>query len=368
MKKLDFNIPFCGFRDLDFTSCFTGVYMYLEGIQGNDDDECAKKQGKPCDGCGNCGQTLNGLQERFFFLFDTVSGRSATVRGWGKKPTAIFREIYDTEDMVDFIMGYAGYSSMRYTDNLMEHIREAIDGGSPVLARLKKDGSYMDYNADSFRTIVGYDGDKLLMANPKGAQNPPKRAPKLSEIGSVYVITGKTERRYTLLDALRRIKRVMDADREAGTWDEYIHAFEKYWERLKDHSLKELKRLHKNAWDGAIWNCHNFGSALCIHYVIRQNPESAQRQFQNWIWDDLKDARLVPALERVGTACDESHTHQWQLRSLYETRDWSKKYYNEMEWGMCENAILVLGKIKEDDDIVYNAVCEMIDILEGDQP
>ena len=361
MKKLDYNIPYCGFRDLDFTHCFTGVYMYLEGIRGNDDYGCAKKKGKPCDGCGNCGQSLGSLQERQFFLFDTMSGRSATVRGWGKKPTAIFREIYDTEDMVDFIMGYAGYGYVRYTDNLMEHIRASIDNNTPVLARLKKDGKpYLDDGkADSFRTTIGYDGDKLCMADPKGAQNPPKKAPKLGEIESVYVITGKAERKYTLLDVLQRIRRVMEFDREAGTWDEYIHAFEKYWERLKDHSLKELKQLHKNAWDAAIWNCHNFAEAFRIY----QCPQ----RFQNWIYDEFKGPKIKDLCDRISWAYDNSHTHQWQLRSLYETRDWSKKYYNEMEWGMCENAILVLRKIKEDDDIVYHAVCEMIAILEEDK-
>jgi len=356
MKKLDFPYPFSGFRDLDFTNCFTGVYMYLEGIQGIEDFECAKKHGRPCDGCGNCGgQTLQNLQGQFFFLFDTVSGRSATVRGWGNKPTAIFQEIYDTEDMVDFIMGYAGYGYERHTENLMEHIRAAVDGGAPALVRLKREGPYLDGKGDSFRVIIGYDGNKLRMANPRGANNKPKKAPKRNEIDSVYVITGKAQRKYTLPDALRRIRRVMEFDRETGAWGEYIRAFEKYWDRLKGHSLQELKQLHKNAWEGAIWNCHNFAETF---RVVKGPPVD-----ENWIWAELRNPALESLCLRIDWAYDNSHTHQWQLRSLYETRSWKKKYYNEMEWGMCENAATVLRLIKEDDDVVYRAVCDMIEIL-----
>jgi hypothetical protein len=364
--SIDFDYPFCGFRDLDFTNCFASLYMYLEDF--------AAETG-----------VLKQQQERLFFLFDTVSGRSATVRGWGNVPTAIYREIYDTDDMVGFLMGYAGYAYAKHTDNLAEEIRESIDRGIPVLARRKRDGTpYVDGNdylgvagGDSFRVIVGYKGDQLRMAEPKGAQKPPKEAPRLEDIASVYVITGKAPRQFTLLDGLRRIKRVMDRDREAGVWDQYIGAFENYWERLKDLPIQDLKQRFEYAWKGTTWNCHNFTSTFRTHEYLEPEPE----HYKNWIWAELRDPRLgtiptrtgradddplrLPPKTLIDWACDDSHTRQWQLHALYETRDWSKKYYHQMEWGTCETAVMLLRKIKEDDEFVYQGVCAMIGILEG---
>lgn len=90
MKNLNFPYPFSFFRGLDFTNCFASLYMYLEKYPGSNEYDCAKKKGQPCDDCGNCRGTLQDKQERLFFLFDTISGRSATVWGWGDKPTLIY--------------------------------------------------------------------------------------------------------------------------------------------------------------------------------------------------------------------------------------------------------------------------------------
>ncbi|MHB9106048.1 MAG: hypothetical protein ACYDCO_03230 [Armatimonadota bacterium] len=373
---IDFDYPFSGFRDLDFTNCFTCLYMYLE------------------DFAGETG-VLKQQQERLFFLFDTVSGRSATVPGWGGVPTAIYREIYDTDDMAEFLMGYAGYAYAKHTDNLAEHIRTSIDRGIPVLARMKKDGTpYVDSNeflaiagGDSFRVIVGYHGDGLRMAEPNGAQNPPQEAPTLEDIASVYVITAKAVRQFTLLDGLRRIKRVMDCDREAGAWDQYINAFENYGERLKGLSIEELKQRFEYAHKGTTWNCHNFAETFrTLEYLHRERRpgEPVPEQHNNWIWDELKDPRLgtiptragqadddplrLPPETLISWACDESHNRQWQIHALVEVRDWSKKQYDLLEWAYCETAAQFLRQVKEYDGYVYQAVCAMIGILEGTKP
>ena len=330
MNPSDFGFRFSGFRALDFTNCFASLYQFLE------DD--------PTD---------------FFFLFDTVSGCSASLRGWENKPTAIYSEIYDTDDMADFIIGFAGYAYEKHAENLLEHIRASVDEGIPVLARLKNRTDEDGY-ADSFRLITGINGNKLLMPEPNGAQKPPKRAPKLEEIDLIYVISGKTQRKYTLLDGLRRIKRVMDADRDAGVWDTYIRAFEGYWDRLKGLGIKELKRMLAFAHKGTTWSCHNFAETFRLHQI----PEDIKSGF----WDELREPRMSELCKRIDWAYDNSHTHQWQLHALYETRDWSKKYYDQMEWGTCETAAMLLRAIKEDDEAVYSAVCEMISILESYAP
>ena len=382
MKPTDYDFQFSVFRDLDFTNCFTGLYCYLEGIQGVEDYDCAKKQGQPCrhPNCHHrCSLSLQDLAGRLFFLFDTVSGRAAAARGWGNRPTAIYREIYDTDGMIDFLMGYAGLVYEKYKDNLMEHIRKSIDAGCPVLARLKKDGApYLDGKADSFRLITGCDGGKLLMPEAKGAQNKPKKAPRINDIDSVYAVTGRGKRKYTLLDGLKRIKRVMDCDRENGVWDEYIQAFSDSWEKLDALDVKAIKQLFRTAHDGTTWNCHNFAAPFRTHEYLEPTPE----QYQNWIWDEWKNPRLsaipahtlgavddplrLPPKTLIDWASDQSHNKQWQLHALYETRDWSKKYYRQMEWAGCETAVLLLQKIKEYDGYIYQAVCAMIAILEED--
>ncbi|MCL2106007.1 MAG: hypothetical protein FWH26_02955 [Oscillospiraceae bacterium] len=371
--RVDFDYAFSGFRDMDFTNCFASLYMYLEDFAGDPD-------------------VLKQQQERLFFLFDTVSGRSASVRGWGNVPTEIYQEIYDTDDMLAFLTGYAGYTFEKHTGDVAKQISTSISKGLPVLARLKRDSAvYLDGKGDSFRVITGYSGNKLLMPKPKGTQNPPKKAPKLGDIESVYVITGRAARKYTLLDGLRRVKRVMDCDREAKIWDTYIGAFENYWEKLKELPLKELKQRFENAHKGTTWTCHNFAAPFRTHEYLEPEPEN----YQNWIWDELKnplffsewradvvweelkdpsfiaskgkshgDPRRLPPKTLIDWACDQSHTRQWQLHALYETRDWSKKYYDQMEWGTCETAVLLLQKLKECDDYIYQAVCAMIGILE----
>jgi len=354
MRPTDYDFHFSGFRGLDFTNCFTALFMYLEGIQGG----------------GQPSLTLANHAVQHFFLFDTISGRSATVWGWGGKPTAVYGEIYDTDDTIGFVMGYAGYSYERRTGNLMEHIRASLDGGIPVLARLKTGRPYTDKEADSFRLIVGCDGNRLRVPAPKGAQKASKKAPRLNEIDSVYVVTGRTQRKYTLLDALRRIRGIMERDREAGVWDEYFHAFEDYWGNLQKLKLKELKALFQSGYRGTTWNCHNFVETFRTYSMNPQCPE----RFNARVWDELKGARLEAPCNRMDAACDDSHNRQWQLHALHDIRNWRSRYRHKwgsgmLNWSMCEMAATLLRMIKADDEAVYGAVCEMIDILEqGEAP
>ncbi|MDR1630666.1 MAG: hypothetical protein LBS36_10720 [Oscillospiraceae bacterium] len=351
MNPTEYDFKFSPFRGLDFTNCFTSIFMFLEGFV--DESNILKEQ-----------------QERLFFLFDTVSGRSATVRGWKDTPTAIYDELYDTDDMIDFITGYAGYAYVKHSEKFAAPIRASLDSGVPVLARMKND------KQGSFRVIVSYDGKTLRMPEPKGAQNPPKKPPALGDIDSIYVLSGKIKRRFTLLDGLHRIKRVMDTNRDKGVIDDYIHAFEGYWEKYTDLKLKDLKQLYEYAYKGTTWNCHNFAAPFRTHEYLEDKPE----KYQHWIWDEFKDPRFgtiptregqtdgaplqLPPKKLIDWACDVSHTHQWQLHALYETRDWSKKYYHQLEWGFCENAGMLLRAIKEDDEFIYAAVYSMIRVLE----
>jgi len=118
-KELPFKIPFSGFAAMTFLNCFASVYLFLENITGDSEYKyaCRTKEGQPCDGCGNCRDTPAGVQEKHFFLFDTVCGHSALRCRFDGERTSMEKEIcetdfYDggTEYTVDFLFGFAGYA------------------------------------------------------------------------------------------------------------------------------------------------------------------------------------------------------------------------------------------------------------------
>jgi len=348
MKNLDFPYPFSGWSGLDLPCCFAALHMFFEERdgkrpKGRDEYDCPKLRGEPCDSCCNCGDELKMRHGRLWMTFDTVVGRTAAVTGFGGEKTGIFNEIFNSDDSLDFLMGFAGYDYAAYEDDIAGKIAASIDGGVPVLARVEG-----EWNA--FRVITGYDGDAFFPAE-RMYDNHKKglKGTNLSsgDIKKIYIVTGKADRSLTPLDALKRIRRVMEADRANGEWDKYISAFTDYWGNLQEVTIEDLKQKFKSLQKGMIFNCHSFSHAAGL-------------------WSGLNDPVFKPALDRMFKACDLSHGHQWQGVSLYDTRDWSKKFYNEAEWGMCENAINVLRMVKADDEMIYGAVCEIVDILEND--
>ena len=76
---MDFTIPFSGFASTTFINCFASVYMYLEnmGWQAENMTYCNEWENGQCNGCGNCATKPQSRQERYFFLFDTMCGRSS---------------------------------------------------------------------------------------------------------------------------------------------------------------------------------------------------------------------------------------------------------------------------------------------------
>jgi hypothetical protein len=355
MTRLNYPYPFSGWHGLDLSNCVASLYMYLEGIHGSDDYDCKAKRGERCDGCGNCGASLSKQHERMYFLFDTAIGRTAAVIGWENKPTAIFREIYNTDDSLDFLMGYVGYGYVKHTDSstFADEIRASVDGGVPVLARIGGAADKLCNNAPpngvkgAFRVIVGYADDRPLVAETVQDKDRDETDLTLADIDSLYVVTGRAERRYTLLDVLKRIRRVMESDRENGEWDKYIHAFSEYWDGSLGFApdYDEIKQRFRYLHMGMVWNCH------CLSHCD--------------LWIGQVESRCSLALGRLFAATHDSHLRQWQAEALWAARDWSQRFYYEVEHAMCESAADILRRMKYDDEAIYNAVCEMIGILEG---
>ena len=348
MKNLDFAYPFTNFSSLSFTNCFTSLYMHLEKYAESYDFDCKEF----CCCCGMCGVPWGGVQTRLFFLFDTVSGRTAAQNKWGNRHTEIFDEIYETDEAVDFLFGFAGYGYEKHTENIADKIRESIDGGIPALVRLKDSGN------DTFRIITGYDGDNFIQARPKGGHKIPDEEPALGKIIAFYQTTGKIERKYALGDGLKRIKRVFEFNRDAKLWDEYIDAFQ--YDHGHSESAEDIQHRFDTARDAMVWNCHNFGMAM----GVIGNYERVPKQLENWIWDEWKNPAFLPAYNNLGVACDLSHTRQWQIHALAKVcvKSPTERHDGHTEWGLFECAADALRFLKEYDDAMYKSVCEMDEI------
>ncbi|MHC1693857.1 MAG: hypothetical protein AB9835_00975 [Eubacteriales bacterium] len=342
MKKvLDFPYPFSGFTGLDFVNCFASLYMFLEDIKCREDYDCPAREGKGCTGCGSCNDSPSKRQEDIFFFFGTMSGETSLRQDYDKGNTEIYGEIVGSDSQVRFVTGLTGWEYEKQADNILEGVIKSIDAGIPVLAKLK------DGKNGLFRVINGYDGDALVIPDPKGAQRAPDRAPVADEVESLYIIIGKKAPKYTLRDGLSRIRYVMEHNRDTGYWDTYISKF-KYWdEKLSEADFEELKRRFKRVCDTAwhTFDCHNFAET-----------------FRHRIWEGMKDTRYDEPFRVIDAAYDLTHTRGWQLIALNDCRDWSSRRYNELEWGMCECVRSCLESYKKNDEDVLAAVIRAMEV------
>jgi hypothetical protein len=339
-KQLQFNIPFSGFNALTFSNCFSSIYMYLEKIKGVDEYDCPKNEEKSCNGCGNCNSTSNKKQENYYFLFDTLSGRSSMRPDFSGSGI----NIDSMHESIDLLIKFVGYNYVISKDNIAENIKTSINADKPVLARVKANNE----KEGVFRVITGYDDDLLIMADPSNAQEKPVAPPSYEDILEIIVFTEKTKPSYTLIDCLKQIKSVMDKNLEDKIWDKYIQKF-MYWdEKLQDEEFEEIKRRFKRISDIA-WhnfNCHNFAEV-----------------FRHRIIDELMDSRLDEVCRQIDESYDNSHTRNWQIIGLNDCRDWSNRRYNELEWGYCTCVVQCLEKLKNYDYEVRAAIEKAIEIL-----
>lgn len=338
--QLQFDIPFTGYNALTFSNCFSSIYLYLERIHDMDEDDFPNNEGKDCNSFGNCKDTTKKKQEDYYFLFDTLSGRSSMRPEFTESSI----NIDSMPNTIDFLIKFTGYNYLIATDQFAEHIKTSIHADKPVLARVKSDHD----TEGIFRVITGYNDDLLIMADPSNAQHKPTTPPSYEDILELIVFTEKIEPSYTLIDGLKQIKSIMDNNLENKVWDTYIQKF-MYWnEKLQDADFEEIKLRFKRICDIA-WhnfNCHNFAE-----------------MFRHRIIDELKDSRLDVVCSQIDESYDNSHTRNWQIIGLNDCRDWSKRHYNELESGYCNCVILCLEQLKSNDAKVLAAIEKAIEIL-----
>ena len=331
----DFDIPFSGFAGTSFINCFTSTYMFLKNISGN-------------------------AQERYFFFFDTMCGRSALRCRYDGSPTEMQKMIcesdfYDggSENNIDFLFGFAGYEYQIITEQnkFQEAVTMSVDAGKPVIAKVKT--GKMPY-----RVITGYDENTLVCPDYGNAQGKPEQPPAYEEICALYVFGEKSTQRYTILDGLKRIRQVMRCNASENVWGSYIEKlgiYKGFFDVDVDERKNRIKRVAKTMWH--LFNCHNFRETFCFYdgrpdYNI---PGAAV----------LKDEALLPLWQRIDSYPDSyNHTHDlaWGLIALDSCTDWARDTHASAYFGpLAENTIV---QIEKNDAVVLECIEEAVSILE----
>jgi hypothetical protein len=361
-KTLPFNIPFSGFCGTTFINCFASTYMYLENIAvGGSDYDCRQLSGKPCNSCGNCGMggdTPISVQEKYFFLFDTLCGHSSLRCRFDGTPTEMERMInafdfYDggTADNIDFLFGLAGYGYHAATGEFKNAITASIDNGRPVIAQVKPGGG-------RFRVITGYAGEALACPDYTNAQNKPTSPPTYDELEVLYITDEKTTPRFTLKDGLERIKKVLDYNFNEDLWGGYTEKMGLYTsDSLGKASLDEkralMKRVAETMWH--TFNCHNFAE---VFRKYLNNDVGVYSRIGDM--DKLRSPRLAQLLGEIsGPCCGYTHDLAWALIGLEQCADWTKHaagYFGEM-------VELTLSQIAKNDARVREIIGELLKVL-----
>ncbi len=341
-KALEFKFPFFQWSDLDFYNCFASVYLYLENIN---------------DG------RVNVKQERLCYFWKTLRGGTVLRHRWEgvtegnpwsidiNTCTKMQRENLlekDTDEVIDYTIGFSGYSYSKLTSDFKKHIYASIDAGKPVMARMK--------NTDhgSFRVITGYDGDALLCPDFSTANNPPDCDPVYDDIANLYVFGEKIKPKYTFIDVLNNIKKVMEYNLSEKLWDEYIQKFDYINEKLGQADIDEVKKRFQILGDtmNYTFNCHEFQQAFADTSLLQT------------LGLDVEHLQsFLSVVNGVGSATDIIHTRGWQGSALSNRIDWNKWNGDQDDFGLCSLAVQTLESIKECDLQILSATNDAIHIL-----
>ena len=382
-NSLDFNIRYNSLEGLNFIQRFTAVYMFLENIDGSGDVYC--HSGSACGGCGggNCSTfTAVNKQASYFFLFNTMTGNSALRCHFDKKQTKIQKIIGDvnldckplygndcgTDFTVDFLFGYAGYNYRKCTDAdaFKKEIIASINAGKPVIVKTKA-------GETRFYVITGYDGNALLCPDychvtyikDKGnvLADAPEEPPAYDELEAVYIIGGKTPRRYTVKDGLENIRRVMECNISEKVWDGYLEKMGG-WGKFISHdgldkaSLEEIKMRMKRLADTSIYiyNFVSFCNSICVGI-----PETMR---DDYLYKELFGSGLSKywGTVKVISFFDDIAGAGHKFNEIYYGRDWDMIKQTEIP-GISMEVCEVIEKAKQADVKLLKIINRAIKIL-----
>lgn len=222
-KALEYKFPFYRFASLDLYNCYASVYLFLQGMTtGNTDYYCQAMEKKGCNECRKCADSLQEKSERLNQLLGMIfDGFWTTQRdSWCGEKTKAQKEIAKkhrdfesaTDQVIDFLTGFTGYSFKKIIAGFEEHIISSINAGKPVIAKTKDDST--------FRVIIGYDGNGLSEPDYRPCDNAPDPNKPLlyDQIKYLFVFGEKVPQKYTFLDVLKAMESVMDSDFAEGIW------------------------------------------------------------------------------------------------------------------------------------------------------
>jgi len=247
MKKVkDFKFPFYRFAGLNFYNCYASVYLFLQGpTVGNVNYNCRAIEGKGCNECWNCAESLQTKSERLMCLFATIfDGFWTTQRdSWSGEKTKIQSELARKHENfenkisheVDILTNLTGYSFKKITEGFMGNIVSAIDDGKPVIAKIR--------NEETFRVIIGYDGDALIDPDYRPADSPVVNSANPTTYESIeylYLFGKCIPQRYTFLDVLKNMDYVMSSDFAEGLWHDIVNNIR--YDVICDQPFSEVKR------------------------------------------------------------------------------------------------------------------------------
>ncbi len=328
MKTLDYAIPFNGFSHLDLLSCLAGIHTYLT--------RDAIPDARP--NAWDYHTSPRAMQEDWYFTLGTMTGQNAYLDRFDGAPSRP-----DQLDSLDFCMGFLGYAYRVVTGSAIAEAAASIDRGYPAIAVLR--GSH------DCRVVIGYTDDGLVYAPPKGAQGD-TADPTPDMLEQVIVITGTELPRFTLVDGLRNIERVLNAMLE-NVWPEQRSHFPGTWgpwaAAYRDRPAETKAAFHRLMQ--LMWNfdhCHNVSST-----------------FAHKIYLPLCDDRLADLCREIDAAYAKSHDMQWALQALHDLRDWEKTEWCSKEFGMFLFADIGLSCLEKEDRCVLSAVRRMLDVLES---
>ena len=343
--------------------------MYLENmtLQVENSTFCNEWENGQCNSCGNCATKPQSLQERYFFLFDTMCGRSSLRCRFDGAPTEMEKLINTSgwnddggsANNIDFLFGFIGYRYHTVTDvnAFQAEIEASISMNKPVIAKLKG-------NVVPFAVITGIEENKIICPSFKCAQKSPNPAVTFDGIHTLYLIDDKAIPKYSLIDGLKRIEYVMDQCLCEDLWGEYMKKIGTYGpdslgEDTPNGRKVRMKRLADTMW--YTFNCHNFAEVFRTY--LDDRPMA-------YLYDAIADvSRLGDAIfgETINTISGRyGYTHDlaWSIIGLDECinwNDWKSHYYGDM-------LEVIIDKLKENDQAVLKCIREMIQMLTESRP
>ncbi|MCL2433154.1 MAG: hypothetical protein FWD16_01355 [Clostridia bacterium] len=379
-NALDFNLSSTYLEPNGFIQRFTSAYMFIESNKYPDIYD--ENIGGQCFGCGSGGETSSCKKNKtsarrcgLFFVFNTMTGNSVIRRRFDGSSTEMQKLIGDTDDeghgwgtdfVVDFLFGYTGYEYREITDAALfeSEIKASIDAGKPVIARVKQ-GSTQTFatthqKSPPFHLITGYYGDALTIQDHVYYEvwNDPstlktEQPPAYEDLEALYIFGEKTARRYTLLDGMKNIRRVLEYTINEGLWDEYLQKLGLGEDGLDKVGPEELKSRAKNlaAANIYMYNFCSFGGAFGVeklpgHYLHQELFDPNLQEY----WDDINKNWII---------CDTGHsTGTLNWHKIWEMED------SEKLAKICTDLCAALAKAKAADQRLLKIVNEVIEILE----